>query len=269
MVYDIICTRNDGEKMMHTYNVRTDSFEGPLDLLLHLISQAEVDIYDIPVAIITDQYLQYIHAMQELELDLASEYLVMAATLLQIKSQTLLPKPDELFEQEEDWLEEDPRDELVEQLIEYKAFKEAAVHLKEKETSRSLLHTRPPDDLDGFLTDEEERKLQVKDVTLLDMLGAFQKLLQRNAWNTPKTKTIQSDEQSVEVRMNELLDQLEQSAGRSSFERLIKGANRPQMIVTFLAVLELIKTRAIQCVQETSFEDIEIYIWDGDRHGPK
>ncbi len=106
MVYGIIGTRNDGEIMTHTYNVRTDSFEGPLDLLLHLISQAEVDIYDIPVAIITDQYLQYIHAMQEFELDVASEYLVMAATLLQIKSQMLLPKPDELFEQEEDWLEE-------------------------------------------------------------------------------------------------------------------------------------------------------------------
>ncbi len=268
LLYDILYSRNDGETM-NTYNVSTDSFEGPLDLLLHLISQAEVDIYDIPVATITDQYLNFIHTMQELELDLASEYLVMAATLLQIKSQMLLPKPEELFEDHEDWIEEDPREELVEQLLEYRTFKEAAEQLKEKEAVRSLLHTRPPDDLDGYLTDEEQRKLQIRDVTLLDMLGAFQKMLQRNVWNTPKTRTIQGEEQSVEKRMNELLDQLGTAAGPSGFSQLIEPGNRGHLVVTFLAMLELMKTRVVYCVQETSFDEILIYIWDGDKDAIK
>ncbi|ALA51004.1 segregation/condensation protein A [Shouchella clausii] len=252
-----------------TYNVKTDSFEGPLDLLLHLIAQAEVDIYDIPVAKITDQYLHYIHTMQELELDLASEYLVMAATLLQIKSQMLLPKPEELFYEDEGMEAEDPRDELVEQLLEYRAFKEAAEQLKEKEAQRSLVHTRPPNDLDAFLSAEEERKLQIEGVTLADMLGAFQKLLQRNAWNAPKTKTVQSEEQSIELRMNELLDELSAHSGKAPFHTLYETGNVSQLIVTFLAMLELIKTRAIHCVQEESFAEIMIYLWDGDEHASK
>ncbi|MFB4211285.1 segregation/condensation protein A [Shouchella sp. JSM 1781072] len=252
---------------MTIYNVKTPLFEGPLDLLLHLISQAEVDIYDIPVATITDQYLDYIHTMQELELDVASEYLVMAATLLQIKSQMLLPKQEELFDENEQWLEEDPRDELIEQLIEYKTYKEAAKHLKDQEEVRHSLHTRKPEELQHFLSDEEERQLQIQHVTLVDMLGAFQKMLQRNAWNRPKTKVVHSEEQSVEKRIVELLNQIERMNGPTQFSTLVEREDRSSMIVSFLAILELIKTSTIYCVQDQSFEEIMIFIRDGEING--
>ncbi|AIC94677.1 MULTISPECIES: segregation/condensation protein A [Shouchella] len=251
---------------MTIYNVKTPLFEGPLDLLLHLISQAEVDIYDIPVATITDQYLEFIHTMQELELDIASEYLVMAATLLQIKSQMLLPKPEELFDESEQWVEEDPRDELVEQLIEYKTYKEAAKHLKDQEEVRHSLHTRKPEELDHFLTDEEERQLQIQHVTLVDMLGAFQKMLQRNAWNRPKTKVVHTEEQSVEQRIVELLDKLDEMSGPTRFSDLVEQDDRSSTIVSFLAILELIKTSTIYCVQDQSFDEITIFLRDGDKH---
>ena len=131
------------------YNVKIDAFEGPLDLLLHLINRLEIDIYDIPVSEMTEQYLLYIHAMKELQLDLASEFLVMAATLLAIKSKMLLPKHEEemLDENFDIDLEEDPREELVERLIEYRKYKEAAGDLKSLEEERGLMFTKPPSDL--------------------------------------------------------------------------------------------------------------------------
>src|SRR5690625_6108460 len=123
------------------YEVKLETFEGPLDLLLHLIHELEIDIYDIPVAEITDQYMAYVTQMQEIELDIASEYLVMAATLLQMKSAMLLPKQEVDYEDE---YEEDPREQLVQRLIEYQRFKEAAEKLKEKELDENQLYTRPP-----------------------------------------------------------------------------------------------------------------------------
>src|SRR5699024_6486980 len=114
-----------------TYEVKLEAFEGPLDLLLHLINRMEIDIYDIPVADITDQYMHYIHAMQQIELDIASEYLVMAATLLEMKSSMLLPNQTKV-EPEEEW-KEYPKDQLLEKLLEYSKYKEAAEHLKERE----------------------------------------------------------------------------------------------------------------------------------------
>ncbi len=161
------------------YNVKTEAFEGPLDLLLHLINRLEVDIYDIPMSQITEQYLHFVHAMQELELDVASEYLVMAATLLAIKSKMLLPKHEEELEEDVEMLEEDPRDELVEKLIEYRKYKEAAQELKQKEEERVLMYTKPPSDLSQFTERDMEQSLQTLDVNIYDMLGAFHKLLRR------------------------------------------------------------------------------------------
>ena len=137
------------------YNVKIDAFEGPLDLLLHLINRYEIDIYDIPVAQITEQYMAYIHAMQELQLDIASEYLVMAATLLAIKSKMLLPKhEEEILDESVELSENDPREELMQRLLEYKKYKEAAQALKKKEEERALLFTNPPSDLSMY-TDEK------------------------------------------------------------------------------------------------------------------
>src|SRR5690625_3948440 len=136
--------------MQEAYKVKLEQFEGPLDLLLHLIKQYEIDIYDIPVADITKQYMQYIHTFQVLELNIASEYLVMASTLVAIKSQMLLPK-QEMTEDVEEYME-DPRDELMQRLIEYRKYKEAAEKFKKKEEEATHTFTRPPMGFDEILT---------------------------------------------------------------------------------------------------------------------
>src|SRR4051812_323235 len=135
------------------YNIKIDAFEGPMDLLLHLINRLEIDIYDIPMAEITDQYLSYIHTMQHLELDIASEYLVMAATLLAIKSKMLLPKHEDEsnLDENDESFDLDPRDELVEKLLEYKKYKQAALEFKTLEEERSLMFTKPPMDLSEYI----------------------------------------------------------------------------------------------------------------------
>ncbi|TWI54658.1 segregation/condensation protein A [Halalkalibacter nanhaiisediminis] len=250
---------------MNPYSVKLDTFEGPLDLLLHLINQAEVDIYDIPVAVITDQYMSYVHAMQDLQLDVASEYLVMAATLLAIKSKMLLPaQQEELFD--EDWQveeDEDPREELMYRLIEYKKYKEAATELKEKEQERSLVHTRPPEDLDPYISEDERRDIAIQGVSLFDMLSAYQKLLKRKELKAPRMTTVTSQEYSIEDRMQEVLTDLARFRGRCRFNELFTVQERGHIVVTFLAILELMKTRAIQCEQSSNFQDIMIYSTEG------
>ncbi|MCM3762921.1 segregation/condensation protein A [Alkalihalobacillus oceani] len=253
---------------MNPYSVKLETFEGPLDLLLHLINQAEVDIYDIPVAAITDQYLEYIHAMQELELDVASEYLVMAATLLMIKSKMLLPKhEEELFEDEWEGEEEDPREELMFRLIEYRKYKEVAAELKEKEQHRSLIHTKPPEDLDPFISDEEKREIAIKGVTLFDMLSAYQKLMKRKQLQAPRTSTVTSREYSIEERIQEVMESLSRFHGQCRFDQLFTRAERPHIVVTFLAILELMKTKSIRCEQSDNFQDIMIYSMEGGEQG--
>ncbi|MEB9787022.1 segregation/condensation protein A, partial [Bacillus cereus] len=181
------------------YNFKVEAFEGPLDLLLHLIHRYEIDIYNIPVADITEQYLSYVHTMKELQLDVASEYLVMAATLLQIKSKMLLPKHEEdVLDNGDDFID-DPRQELMERLIEYKKYKQVATELKEREQERAQLYTRPPIDFTS-LQQEEETSLPL-DVTLYDMLAAFQKLMRRKKAKKPVTTRITRQEIPIEQRM--------------------------------------------------------------------
>jgi len=140
---------------MQEIKIKLDVFEGPLDLLLHLIRSLEIDIYDIPIADVTEQYMNYIHAMKTLELEVAGEYLVMAATLMAIKSQMLLPK-QELEEDYDDEYEEDPRDALVAQLLEYRKYKYAADRLSEKAEERSQYYTKDPMDMDEYQEVEQE-----------------------------------------------------------------------------------------------------------------
>lgn len=242
---------------MQHYNVKIDAFEGPLDLLLHLINRLEIDIYDIPVAEITEQYLLYIHTMQELQLDIASEYLVMAATLLAIKSKMLLPKhEDELFDDEyENVQDEDPMEELVERLIEYRKFKEAAEDFKELEEERGLMFTKPPSDLTEFVKDVQPEKIDLN-VTIYDMIGAFQKLLRRQKLQRPLSTKIARQEIPIEQRMAEILTDLRGFKGKRSFNSLFPTPDREQIVVTFLAVLELIKRREIMIEQEGNFSEI-------------
>lgn len=237
------------------YNVKIDAFEGPLDLLLHLINRLEIDIYDIPVAEITEQYLLYIHTMKELRLDIASEYLVMAATLLAIKSKMLLPKHEE--ESEEDFSfdeEDDPRDELVERLIEYKKFKEAAVEFKQLEEDRGLMYTKPPSDLSEYAKETQSDKNDIN-VTIYDMLAAFQKLMRRRKLQKPLATRVTRQEIPIEKRMTEIIELLG-TGKRKRFYDLFPVPDRSHIVVTFLAVLELMKRQEILVEQEQNFAEI-------------
>lgn len=239
------------------YQVKIDAFEGPLDLLLHLINRLEIDIYDIPVAEITEQYLLYIQTMNELQLDVASEFLVMAATLLAIKSKMLLPKHEEVIDEvdQEISYEDDPRDELVERLIEYRKYKEAAHDLKTLEEERGLMYTKPPSDLSDFTKGINPERTELN-VSLYDMLAAFQKLLRRKKLQRPMATKIARQEISIEKRMNEIMDELHQLQGRKNFNDLFPNPRKDHIVVTFLAILELIKRKAIDVDQKENFGDI-------------
>jgi len=241
------------------YQVKIDAFEGPLDLLLHLINGLEIDIYDIPVAQITEQYLMYIKTMNELKLDVASEFLVMAATLLVIKSKMLLPKHEEDpgYEDPDILYEEDPRDELVERLIEYRKYKEAAHDLKSMEVERGLMYTKPPSDLSEFTKESQPEKAELN-VSLYDMLAAFQKLMRRKKLQRPIATKIARQEISIDTRMTEIMAELKQLKGRKNFNDLFPNPTKDHIVVTFLAILELIKRKEIDAQQQENFGDIYV-----------
>ncbi len=242
------------------YSVKLDAFEGPLDLLLHLIKRMEIDIYDIPVSKITDQYLLYIQTMNELELDVASEYLVMAATLIAIKSKMLLPNPVIEDENDEHYEPEiDPLEELVQQLIEYKRYKEVAQDLQGLESERMLIFTKAPDDLSEFIPDLPPVP-QNDGASVYDMLAAFQKLLRRQKLQKPLQTRIARQDVSVDKRMDEVIDILRQSRERVLFTSLFSSRYKDHLIVTFLAILELMKMNKIYVEQENNLDDIIIQL---------
>lgn len=245
------------------YNVKIDAFEGPLDLLLHLIHTLEIDIYDIPVSEITEQYLLYIHTMKELELDVASEYLVMAATLLAIKSKMLLPKYEEDLEDEDEFAyEEDPRDELVEKLLEYKKYKQVAEELKNLEQERNLMFSKPPADLTYLMRDASMQHIDLN-ISLYDMLGAYHKLLRRKKLQKPLHTKVTKQEISIEKRMNEVMKEIGSRAGRVSFGSLFPYHDRGHIVITFLAILELLKRNEIYAEQENNFAELYIASQEG------
>jgi segregation and condensation protein A len=258
----------NGGMMVQQYSVKLDAFEGPLDLLLHLINRYEVDVYDIPMAELTEQYLLYIYAMQELQLDVASEYLVMAATLLEIKSKLLLPKQEEeLFDEDMEFeTEEDPRDELMKRLIEYRKYKEAAEDLKTLEEERGQMFTRAPSDLTEYINKEEE-KVNL-DISIYDMLGAFQKLLRRKKLQKPLQTRITRQEIPIEVRIEQIINELSllQVNEKKNFLELFPYEDKPHIVVTFLALLELMKTDTILIEQTQNFSAIFLSLKKGERY---
>lgn len=243
---------------MMKYEVRLDAFEGPLDLLLHLINEAKVDIYDIPMTEITEQYLDYIHTMQELQLDIASEYLVMAATLIAIKSKMLLPKKEPLFDDEIIEEEIDPREDLMNRLLEYRKYKQLAQQLKEREKERAYIYTKPPVPLESFLQEEKRKVAMVQGVTLFDMLGAYKKMLKRLKYQKPLEKTVKTEIYTVQERMEELLYLLKKEKRSRTFFSLFDKLDRSYFVVTFLALLQLMKEGKIICFQEENFAEIYI-----------
>ncbi|EJL40981.1 segregation and condensation protein A [Brevibacillus agri] len=240
------------------YSIKLDSFEGPLDLLLHLIDKAEVDIYDIPIAEITEQYLATIDQMQELQLDVASEFVVMAATLLSIKSKMLLPRKEEHVFQpflDMDVEEVDPREELVARLLEYKRYKLLAEQLREMEIGRNQVFTRPAESLAPYVREEDHT---VKNVTLYDLINALEKLVQKAKDKEPMTK-VSRDEISIKDRMTQIRQLVRVGGGMVRFSQLFsKGATRSEIVTTFLALLELMKAKHITCIQNQLFQDIMI-----------
>lgn len=243
-----------------SYEVKLEAFTGPLDLLLHLINRLEIDIYDIPMAELTAQYIDHIHAMQELELNEASEYLVMAATLLAIKSRMLLPIHEgEEFDDTIAIDEPDPREELVARLVEYRKFKEAASELQELEKERSLVFTKPPSDLSGFMPDEQMALFDMN-VNVYDMLGAFQKLMRRKQLKKPLQTRITRQEISVKDQMLAVVDKLKLSGGKVMFSELFPYNDKATLVLTFLSLLELMKRQVILVHQENNFEDLSVHL---------
>jgi segregation and condensation protein A len=252
---------SDFESVLEEYPVKLENFEGPLDLLLHLIRKHEVDIYDIPIVLITRQYLEYLDVMKELDLDLAGEFLVMAATLIHIKARMLVPRIEE--EAEEDHDPEDPREALVRRLIEHQRYKAAAELLHERETVRSAQWGLPEERLGDLAGEPFERELEVD---LFGLLQAFQAVLQR-ARERPAFR-LPSAEVSIETRTRELLERLD-GIDACGFEELFDGdRSRAELVTTFLAVLEMIRQKLLRVFQSASFGPIRVYRRDRSDDAP-
>ncbi|MGE0815428.1 MAG: ScpA family protein [Vicinamibacterales bacterium] len=231
------------ESQLEAIPLRLETFEGPLDLLLHLIKKNEVSIYDIPIVLITAQYLEYLGLMQELNLDIASEFLVTAATLIHIKSRQLLPRPEAAVDEDLD--EIDPRDALVRRLVEHQRFKAAAELLHERETVRSAQWTRPDARVEAIAGEDAEPEL---DVDLFGLLAAFRRVLER-ARERPDVP-LPPEQVSIETRIEQLLDRLSATEA-CGFEDLFDDvASRGDIIVTFLALLEMIRLKLVRAFQQ-------------------
>ncbi|MBN2412064.1 segregation/condensation protein A [candidate division KSB1 bacterium] len=239
-----------------TYKVKLDTFEGPLDLLLFLIKKNEVDIYDIPVSKITKQYLEYLEIIQLLDIEAASDFILLASTLLRIKAQMLLPKPSIEVEEE---IVEDPRQELIFRLLEYKRFKDVAEDLSVKEEYSRKLFTRGSFKIDryGF----EDELIERADVSLFDLVSAFKTIIEKNN-KVPIHRVVELNvtlEERIEFVVNKIREK-----GQIKFVDLFeKHEEKIVWIVTFIAVLELIKNQVITAVQPETFGDILISIIDG------
>ena len=235
------------------YKVKLPYFEGPLDLLLFFVKRDELNIYDIPISKITKDFLEYIHFMQMLDLEIASEFIVMASTLMQIKAKMLLPKPETDTDEEE----EDPRTELVKRLLEYKKFKELANDFSKMEDEAGKIYYRQyfkHDARDYY--DEEEINGSLKDVSLFDLISAFKK-----AFESSKEKEFQEIEiqnYRVEDEMENILNRLKFKDSFSFNEILRDYAEKLKIIVAFLAILELAKLKKIKISQNETFGEIFI-----------
>lgn len=236
------------------YSVKLDAFEGPLDLLLHLIRKNEVDIYDIPIALITRQYLDYLKLMKELNLDLAGDFLVMASTLLQIKSRMLLPMPEP--DEGEGEEQEDPRAELVRRLLDYQRYREAGLELGARELLGREVFIRPCADgccLEGLAVDDGPLELD-----LFELSEAFNRLLSRIPLARAHEVAAQ-DTLSIVDAINQILTRLD---GRTSldFEALfLDDMSRERLIVTFLALLELCRIKLVKVMQNSRYANIHIF----------
>ncbi|WP_416352974.1 segregation and condensation protein A [Agrilactobacillus fermenti] len=238
-------------------NLVLPEFEGPLDLLLYLIKVAKIDIYDIPIAEITNQYLTYLHDMRVMQLDTVGDYLVMASNLMAIKSKMLLPKPEPASEADDEF-ELDPRDELVSQLLSYQAYKQLAGELRVKaETRRKSVVKEPSQPTGTFII-----PLQRGAVDLTQLTQAMNVVLRRHFASKPQKRAVQRENISIQTQIKKVLTHLEQHHGYVQFSQLLEARSSDKVdvienvVTTFLAVLELMKNGRIVCEQTTINDDI-------------
>ena len=228
-----------------------NDFEGPLDLLLHLIKVSKMDIYDISIEEITKQYLSFIQEMKKLNLDIASEYLVMASELIEIKSKLLLPTKEEL---DEDEYEEDPKEALINRLLEYNKYKEMIETFKELENERKDIFTKEPINLSMYQDNEVKND---NDISLEDLLNALNEFLKQKEDSKPRETKITKKELSVTQRTNQIRDVLKKKK-RVSFFDLFDIKTKEYVVVTFLSILEMAKFGEITIKQEDNFKNIII-----------
>lgn len=243
---------------MEMPKVKIANFEGPFDLLLHLIKKNEMDIYNVEIYKITNQYLRYLEEMKTIDLEITSEFIVVAATLIEIKSKKLLPKIKEKEENEED-IEKD----LLEKLIEYKKIKQASNYLRERFISLGDIYTKKPEIIEDLNEEKIDNNVDIfKNITLLDLYNIYNKLIEgflnkKNIENKIE-KNIFVDKYKIEDKMQELIDKIKSNEIFKFKEIIDTSECKLETVVTFLAILELIKLRIINVYQENNFEDILI-----------
>lgn len=234
------------------YSIKIDEFEGPLDLLLHLIKEDNIDIYNISIDKITKDYLDYINKMEELNINVASSYLVMAAELMEIKSKSLLPSVKKENEEEEE--EEVSREKLINKLIEYKKYKEVTSSFKKLEKIRKEIYIKAPENIKNYI---DEKIVNDSDIGVSDLLDAFSKFLERKKLEKPLNTKITNKEYSVRERKSSIRNILK-SKKKIEFTELFTEYNKSYIVVTFLSILEMTKDSEIDIKQENNFSKIFI-----------
>lgn len=241
---------------MKTYEIHLDNFEGPLDLLLHLVKEKEMDLMNLEIAKITEQYLAYIEQSQQLHLEIASEYLVMAAYLIETKSRMLLPKEKVEIE---DGYEADPRQALINRLLEYKRYKDVVEALRLKQEMRQEYFTKLPSNMQ-FLSNEAEMKIP-ENVDTYALILAMQKLMQRKIRLAPMKQAVAQREISIEDRTKEIKAILNQRKNEKiPFEALFDEGDKQLFVVTFLAILILANQKELTIIQEHQFDEIYVEV---------
>jgi len=239
---------------MTEYKVDLDNYNGPLDLLLYLIKRSEIDIYDIPIAEITKQYVEYVEMLEQLDPDYIAEFLVLAATMMEIKSRTLLPRPP-VEETEEDAFE-DPRLELVRQLLEYKTYKDAAFDLGDRGVDRALRFERLP-----AMRPDEPVEYELEDMQIWDLFTAFNQIMSQ-VGRTPVTHDVVYDDTPLSLHATDIQDRLSREGGKLAFAVIFEGRTKSEMIGLFLALLELVRQKRVTAMQDEGFATIHIVLLD-------
>lgn len=232
------------------YSIKIDAFEGPLDLLLHLIKEKNVDIYDISIEEITKSYLDYINKMEELNINVASSYLVMAAELMEIKSKSLLPKVESEEDNEEEVVS---RENLINKLVEYKKYKEMTEVFKELEINRNNIYIKPPENINNYVNNE----IYNEEIEIDKLVEAMKSFLSRKELEKPLKTKITNKEYSVKERKNSIRNII-RNKKRVEFTELFEEYNKSYIAVTFLSVLELAKEHELKISQDKNFDNIFI-----------